>query len=348
MAAGERRRAAPTRDGAGRNGAGNGARRGRGSASTRTAPTRTSRTSQGRQSSRDGEGRQRERRSSSGARGTPGGLAGLVQRRAGKWSLDSIDPTFAHRQRHVWNLLQDHYFRIEIEGWHRLPDPPALLVGTHAAGIFPVEAWMFGLSWWRRFGKDRVLHATAHDALMAAPGVGAYFRKMGVMSASRATVSAALEAGRDVAVFPGGDVDSLRPWRKRDKVMLAGRAGFVKQAIRSGVPIVPLAQTGGSDTMFTLTDGKGLARALGLNRLARAEALPLAVGLPWGIAPGVLPFLPLPAKLRSELLEPLFVDDDPERADDDDYVDGVYREVERRLQAGMNRLARRRSFPVLG
>jgi len=64
------------------------------------------------------------------------------------------------------------------------------------------------------------------------------------MSASPQTVSAALDAGRDVAVYPGGDVDSLRPWRKRDQVMLAGRAGFVKQAIRSGVPIVPLAQTG--------------------------------------------------------------------------------------------------------
>ncbi len=296
---------------------------------------------------RDRSASRRKTRSGSGA-GSPGGLAGLIQRRAGQWSLDAIDPTFARRQRHLWNFVQDHYFRIEIEGWHRLPDPPALVVGTHAAGIFPVEAWMFGLSWWRRFGEDRILHATAHDALMAAPVVGDYFRKMGVMSASRETVSAALEAGRDVAVFPGGDVDSLRPWPKRDRVMLAGRTGFVKQAIRSGVPIVPLAQTGGSDTMFTLSDGKGLARALGLDRLARAEALPMAVGLPWGVAPGVLPFFPLPAKLRSELLEPLFVDDDPERADDDDYVEEVYRLVERRLQAGMDRLANRRSFPVLG
>ena len=44
----------------------------------------------------------------------------------------------------------------------------------------------------------------------------------------------------------------------------------------------------------------------------------------------------------------MFLDEDPERADDDEYVEETYREVERRLQAGMNRLARRRSFPVLG
>ncbi|MDQ4071675.1 MAG: acyltransferase family protein [Actinomycetota bacterium] len=347
MAAGERRRAARPRDRASRNGAGNGAG-GRSGRPRATAATRTTPAREARHTSRDTDGRPRESRSSSAARGSPGGIAGLVQRRAGQWSLDSVDLTFAHRQRHLWNLLQDHYFRMEIEGWHRLPDPPALVVGTHAAGIFPVEAWMFGLSWWRRFGAARILHGTAHDALMAVPGLGAYFRKMGVMSASRETVSAALEAGRDVAVYPGGDVDSLRPWLKRDRVMLAGRTGFVKQAIRSGVPIVPLAQTGGADTMFTLTDGKRLARALGLKRIARAEALPLSLGVPWGLAPGVLPFVPLPAKLRSELLEPMFVDDDPERAEDDDYVDEVYREVERQLQAAMNRLARRRSFPVMG
>jgi hypothetical protein len=76
--------------------------------------------------------------------------------------------------------------------------------------------------------------------------------------------------------------------------------------------------------------------------------MPLALGLPWGIAPGVLPFLPLPAKLRVELLDPLFIDDDPERADDDDYVDMVYRDVEWRIGQGMGRLARRRSFPIFG
>jgi 1-acyl-sn-glycerol-3-phosphate acyltransferase len=207
---------------------------------------------------------------------------------------------------------------------------------------------MFGLHWFRRFGEGRLAHGTAHDALMATPAVGTYFRKMGVMSASRETVNAALEAGRDVIVYPGGDVDSLRPWRERDEVRLAGRRGFVKQAIRSGVPIVPLATSGGMDTMFTLTEGKGLARALGLNRIARMEALPLVLGLPWGIAPGFLPFLPLPAKIRTEILDPVFLDDDPERVEDDAYVDAMYREVEGRIQAGVDRLASRRSFPLLG
>jgi 1-acyl-sn-glycerol-3-phosphate acyltransferase len=279
---------------------------------------------------------------------SPGGIAGLIQRRARQWSLDDMDPGFAGLQEPLWNFVQDHYFRMEVQGWHRLPDPPTLMVGIHAAGVFPVEAWMFGLHWNRRFGDKRILHGTAHDMLMATPLVGEYFRKMGVVSASRDTVSAVLESGRDVLVYPGGEVDSLRPWTQRDEVKLAGRRGFVKQAIRSGVPIVPLAKTGGTDTMFTLPGGRAVARALGLKQLARIESLPLAVGLPWGIAPAVLPFIPLPAKLRIEILDPLFVDDDPERADDDEYVDMIYREIEWRIDQGVKRLARKRSFPVLG
>jgi len=294
-----------------------------------------------------GESESGRQESASGQQG-PGGLAGLIQRRAREGSLDAIDHDFARAQRFLWDFVQDHYFRIETEGWHRLPDPPSLIVGIHAAGIFPVEAWMFGLVWNRRFGDKRIAHGTAHDALMAAPLVGQYFRKMGVVSASRETVTEALEAGRDVLVYPGGDVDSLRPWTERDEVKLAGRRGFVKQAIRSGVPIVPLAKSGGTDTMFTLPGGRTVARALGLKQLARIEELPLAIGAPWGIAPAVLPFLPLPSKLRIQILDPLFVDDDPDRADDDEYVDMIFEEVVFRIEEGVGRLKRKRSFPVFG
>ena len=49
-----------------------------------------------------------------------------------------------------------------------------------------MDAWTFVFDWWRRFGTERVLHATAHDVLMAAPGLGDYFRQAGVIPASRA------------------------------------------------------------------------------------------------------------------------------------------------------------------
>jgi 1-acyl-sn-glycerol-3-phosphate acyltransferase len=258
------------------------------------------------------------------------------------------DHGFIHLQQPFWNLLLDRYFRHEARGWNRLPDAPALIVGVHAGGIIPIDAYAFGYAWHRKFGRQRPLHGTAHDFLMTAPVLGDYLRQVGTVPASPEGVTAALEAQHDVIVYPGGDIDSLRPWTKRDEVVLGGRKGFIRQAIRSQVPIVPLAQSGAADTLLMLTDGRRLAKLFQLDKIFRAKALPIALGFPLGIAPGVLPQIPLPAKLRSEILGPVDVGDDPEREDDDDFVKSKYDEVKRSIETGMRRLARKRRFPLLG
>jgi 1-acyl-sn-glycerol-3-phosphate acyltransferase len=244
--------------------------------------------------------------------------------------------------------LIDYWFRMEMEGWDNLPEPPALLVGIHSGAPFVWDAWTVGVQWWRRFGQDRPLHGTAHDALMAMPGIGRFFRSMGVLPAAPDSILTALAAGRDVALWPGGEVDSLRPWTQRDRAILAGRKGFVKVAIRAGVPIVPIATVGGGDAMPVLMKGDRLAKALRLHRVARLKVFPIAVSLPWGIAPAILPQLPLPAKIRTALQPPVYVDDDPDRAEDEAYVMDKYHEVEDRIQHGMDALARRRSLPLFG
>ena len=58
--------------------------------------------------------------------------------------------------------------------------------------------------------------------------------------------------------------------------------------------------------------------------------------------------VPLPAKIRTELLDPIEVDDDPERVEDEKYVQKIYDEVQAAIQAGMDRLAAKRTLPVLG
>ncbi|MDQ1631616.1 MAG: hypothetical protein QOC80_1588, partial [Frankiaceae bacterium] len=58
--------------------------------------------------------------------------------------------------------------------------------------------------------------------------------------------------------------------------------------------------------------------------------------------------IPLPAKIRTEFLDPIEVDDDPERVNDEAYVQGIYDEVRGAIQAGMTRLAKKRRFPVFG
>jgi 1-acyl-sn-glycerol-3-phosphate acyltransferase len=276
------------------------------------------------------------------------GAAAWVAERAGDWSLDEQDLGWMERQKYLWNPLMDYWFRMEMEGFERLPDPPALLIGIHSGAPFVWDAWTVGIQWWRRFGPDRPLHGTAHDALMAAPGIGAYFRKMGVLPAAPDSIAGALAAGRDVALWPGGEIDSLRPWVKRDEAILAGRTGFIRMAIQAGVPIVPIATVGGPDSMPVLLSGRRLARALQLDKVARLKIFPIAIQAPWGLSPAMLPEIPLPTKIRTAFQDPITLEHDPERAKDEDYVNRKYREVRRSIQHGMDALARRRAFPLFG
>jgi len=288
------------------------------------------------------------RRKASERREQQTGAAGWVADRAGEWSLDGPDWSFVERQKYLWNPLMDYWFRMEVEGWENLPDPPALLIGIHSGAPFVWDAWTIGVQWWRRFGSERPLHGTAHDALMAMPGLGGYFRRMGVLPAAPDSISAALAAGRDVALWPGGERDSLRSWTQRDEAVLAGRMGFVRLAIRSGVPIVPVATVGGPDSMPVLATGRRLARWLALDRVARIKMFPIAIQVPWGISPALLPEIPLPTKIRTAFQDPIPVDRDPARAEDEQHVEATYREVRASIQHGMDTLARRRRFPLLG
>ena len=276
------------------------------------------------------------------------GAAGWVADRAGQWSLDAQDLRFMELQKYFWNPLIDYWFRMDVEGWEQLPEPPTLLVGIHSGAPFVWDAWTVGIHWWRHFGRERILHGTAHDALMAAPGIGAYFRKMGVLPAAQDSMSAALAAGHDVAVWPGGEVDSLRPWVERDQAILAGRKGFIRLAINAGVPIVPIATVGGPDSMPVLATGRRIARALRLDKVARLKMFPFALQAPWGLWPAILPEIPLPTKIRTAFQEPIEVSHDPAKAKDDAYLEAKYREVEGSIQRGMDALARRRRLPLFG
>src|SRR5204863_2318019 len=270
------------------------------------------------------------------------GAAGWISDRASRWNLEGPDWKFMGRQKYLWNPLMDYWFRMEVEGWENIPEPPVLLIGIHSGAPFVWDAWTVGVQWWRHFGAERPLHGTAHDALMAFPGIGWYFRKMGVLPAAPDSITGALAEGRDVALWPGGEVDSLRPWTKRDEAVLAGRMGFVRLAIQTGVPIVPVSTVGGPDAMPVIFSGRRLAKALRLDQFARLKRFPIALQAPWGVSFAALPEIPFPTKIRTAFQEPVEVEHDPERASDDEYVKSKYDEVCAHPQRGRDTLARRR------
>jgi 1-acyl-sn-glycerol-3-phosphate acyltransferase len=264
--------------------------------------------------------------------------------------LNGPDPQLMESQSGIWDVLMDRYFRLEFDGFDRLPDEPCLLIGVHSGGPLTMDAWTFAMGWWRHFGKKRSLHATAHDVLMSVPVLGKYFRRVGVIPPDKENIKAAFDKGDDVILWPGGEVDSFRSWLDRDKAILGGRKGFIRLAMSAGVPIVPVATVGGHDTLFVLSQGRGLARVLKLKERMRMEVAPITLSWPLGVTLHITPFqhIPLPAKIRTQIMDPIYLDKDPARLDDQEYVEAIYDQIEGTIQAGMDELAKKRKFPVFG
>jgi 1-acyl-sn-glycerol-3-phosphate acyltransferase len=145
-------------------------------------------------------------------------------------------------------------------------------------------------------------------------------------------------------VFPGGDYDSYRPTSGANTVDFDGRTGYVRTAIEAGVPIVPIVSIGGQETQLFLTRGNWLARRLGLTK-AQVNILPLSFGFPFGLSAVLPPNLPLPAKIVTEVLEPINV---IARFGDDPDVEEVDAHVRAVMEAALKRLAGQRRFPILG
>ena len=147
-----------------------------------------------------------------------------------------------------------------------------------------------------------------------------------------------------VLVFPGGDYDSYRPTFGANTVDFNGRTGYVRTAIEAGVPIVPTVSIGAQETQLFLTRGSWLARKLGLSRV-RSDILPLSFGFPFGLSMIFPPNVPLPAKIVTEVLEPIDVTaefgDDPDVAEVDAHVRSV-------MQTALDRLSGERRLPILG
>jgi 1-acyl-sn-glycerol-3-phosphate acyltransferase len=128
-----------------------------------------------------------------------------------------------------------------VEGLEHVPrEGPVLVVANHASNLDPLfVGWAVG------YRTNRILHFMAKEEMNRWPIIGFLARNAGVFFVRRGEGDRAaqriafelLDSGRMVGVFPEGT-------RSRDGQMREGRAGAALLAIRTGVPILPVAVAG--------------------------------------------------------------------------------------------------------
>ena len=261
-------------------------------------------------------------------------------------ALGQRDPEFLSRQLGAFTRYVN-YFSPEVRGLEHLNESgPVLVVGNHSNLFYMPDAWIVGLELIRRRGLDRPSYALGYDLLFNLPVIGPFLRRIGVIPADGPAAELALSKGAAVVVYPGGDREASRPWTQRDKVDLGGHRGFVRLALRTGAPVVPVVTHGSHDSIVIVSRGERMAKLLGLNRL-RVKVFPIFL-TPFGLSTVLTPPIPMPSAITVEFLPPLdWSAHGPDAADDEAVVSTCYDEISAIMQAALDRLHAELPHPVL-
>jgi 1-acyl-sn-glycerol-3-phosphate acyltransferase len=262
-------------------------------------------------------------------------------------AFDQREPAFIERIVAIARRVHVPWHRGEVRGLERVPPGPALYVGNHNGGTWTPDTWIFAEAVHREHGLAGLPFGLGHDAVTARFPLNRITVPLGGVRATPANAERLLAAGHKVLVYPGGDLDAVRPFRHRHRIVFGGRRGYARIAIRAGVPIVPVVACGAHSTFVVIDDLRGLARLIHADRWARFKVWPLILCLPWGLAMGpAVVYFPYPSRITVEIGEPIApAVTGPEAADDAAAVDALADRVESAMQATLDRLAAARRRP---
>jgi 1-acyl-sn-glycerol-3-phosphate acyltransferase len=184
----------------------------------------------------------------------------------------------------LWDLVR-RWHRYRVEGLeHLVEGGPALIVAYHGRPIAHDVCVLQGVLW-DRLGY--LPHGVVHAGLARMDRSRRFFESIGAVFGDGPALEEAVARGEHLVVTPGGSREGCRPRGQRHRVHWGGRRGYLRLALRLGLPIVPVACAGTDDAWIGLNDGDAWGRRLGL-----PAGVPAWLGL--GLT-GLWPFaLPLP------------------------------------------------------
>ncbi|QDE83742.1 lysophospholipid acyltransferase family protein [Myxococcus xanthus] len=240
------------------------------------------------------------------------------------------DPSLVERLEPVLEFLYSQYWRVSVQGVDHVPPGAAILVANHS-GALPYDGLVMSMALARERPDLREPRWLVEDQVFHAPMVGTLFNRLGAVRACPENALRLLDEHRPLVVFPEGYQALSKPFGERYRLKRFGRGGFVKLALRTGAPIVPVAIVGAEETSPLL--GRIPASFLGLPYVPLTPLGPL----------------PLPAKWSIRFGEPIGVEDlAPEAADDLGEVQRLTERTREAIQSMLQSLLRERRSVFAG
>jgi 1-acyl-sn-glycerol-3-phosphate acyltransferase len=156
--------------------------------------------------------------------------------------------------------------------------------------------------------NPRHLRLLVLDWLMGLPYLADLMKQTGQVLACTPNAYELLKRDELIAVFPEGVRGMAKPFSQRYQLQRFGRGGFVRIALRTQTPIVPVAVVG-SEEIYPK-----LGNLPVVNKLIGAPFVPMTPLFPWF---GLGGLIPLPSKWHIEFCDPIDVSQYPVEAADD-------------------------------
>lgn len=242
-----------------------------------------------------------------------------------------MDPDVAKYGAMVTAFLHRLYFRSEVEGIENVPQGRALLVSNHS-GQIPLDGAMICTSMFMDADPPRLVRAMVERWVPTLPFVSTFFFRVGQVVGVPSNCRTLLERDELVLVFPEGVRGISKPYTRRYQLEKFGH-GFMRLALESRAPIVPVAVIGAEEQYVSLGNMERVARSLGL---------PVLPVIPQLLVGGVFP---LPTKYHIRFGEPLRFDEplaDSKTLDDDQAIEEKVWLVKQTIQAMLDEGLKRR------
>lgn len=243
-----------------------------------------------------------------------------------------LSPDVLRRAFPFFHALYKLYFRVRSRGHENLPGDSerqgAILAANHG-GLLPFDGAMVIIDVLLHTDPPRLPRSIVDLWAGSLPWINVFYARAGQVIGTRENFADLLTDDQLVLVFPEGIAGIRKTIAQRNRLQTF-HVGFVEQALRHRVPIVPTAVVGSDDQTPILYDFPKLAKRLGL------PAVPITPTFPWL---GPLGLLPYPVRYRIVYGEPLLFHERfaPEDADDPHLVRYLARQVRHRVQQLVDR-----------
>ena len=234
-----------------------------------------------------------------------------------------LDPKTIQAAVAAFKWLYKGYFRVETKNIHRLPAGRTLVVGNHG-GQIPIDAMMVILSMLFEADPPRIGRGMFERWVTTLPWIADFYMRCGQIVGDQKNCKDLLEKDETVVVFPEGVKGSGKTIDKKYQLQGFG-SGFVRLALETKSPIVPVAIIGSEEAYPGLIDAKPIAKALGLPYFPITPFFPLL---------GLGGLVPLPTKIQIRYCEPIHFNADPDASDEE--VRTMVQTVREALQKEIN------------